>query len=222
MRGSRSYSTRRPPATTDEHEESSRQGAVGHIAEHPPDREIVERVLAGETQVFGTLVDRYQDRMFRYARHMGCDPDQAGDAVQDSMVRAFRHLARCGDPDRFAGWLFRIVSNTCKSHILKAGRNRSQSLDEFAAVVPSDRVGPVEASEASEAQRRIRAALQALPHDQREALVLRYLEERSVGEIEALTGLSSSAVKMRLKRGRDALREPLASLNPGEGGDPNG
>ena len=160
--------------------------------------------------------------MFRYARHMGCDRDQAADAVQDSMVRAFRHLGRCGNPDRFAGWLFRIVSNTCKSHLRRAGRNRPHPLDDFAATLPAKETGPVETLEASEVRRTVRAALHALPHDQREALVLRYLEGRSIGEIQALTGLSSSAVKMRLKRGRDALRDPLRTLNPSEPGDRDG
>jgi len=203
------------------HKGSSRSEDVDENVDDPTDATIVEQVLAGERMAFGLLVDRYQDRMFRYARHMGCDADQAGDAVQDSMVRAFRHLARCGDPDRFAGWLFRIVSNTCKSHLRRAGRNRPQPLDDFAATVPSEATGPDEALEAAEVRGRVRRALLELPHDQREALVLRYLEGRSVGEIEDITGLSTSAVKMRLKRGRDSLQGPLSSMNPNRRGHQN-
>jgi RNA polymerase sigma-70 factor (ECF subfamily) len=59
---------------------------------------------------------------------------------------------------------------------------------------------------------RVREALDAIPDDQREALILMYLQGYSVGEIAALAGTSASAVKMRLKRGREALKSRLATL----------
>ena len=69
----------------------------------PSDGALVQRALAGDRQAFGLLVERHQDRMLAYVRYMGFDETEACDLAQDAFVRAFRHLRRCGDPDRFSG-----------------------------------------------------------------------------------------------------------------------
>ncbi len=160
---------------------------------------------------FGALVERHQNRMMAYAVHMGCDPDQAADVVQDGLIRAYRHLARCGDPTRFAGWLFRIVVNVCRSR-LKAGRCDDVDLGELAPLVPCGSPGPVRNAEISATRDRVIEALRKLPLHQREALVLKYVEGQSLKEMQRLTGASQSALKMRLKRGREALKDELADL----------
>ncbi|MEX2465317.1 MAG: sigma-70 family RNA polymerase sigma factor [Gemmatimonadota bacterium] len=176
------------------------------------DAVVVSQVLAGDQEAFGTLVDRHQDKMVAYARHMGFGPEEAKDIVQDGFVRAFRHLRRCGDPERFGGWLFRIVSNQCRTAASRTTRKRTDSLDDHALSLRSELPDPEEQMEGSWTRERIREALDTVPPDQREAVVLMYLEGYSVAEIEELTGASSSAVKMRLKRGRDALERVLAPL----------
>lgn len=178
----------------------------------PSDGALVARVLAGERQAFGLLVERHQDRMVRYVRHMGFGDGDAPDLVQDAFVRAFRHLRRCGDPDRFAGWLFRIVVNVCRTAGARRSRRPMAPLDDVKSTLQSDQPTPEERAEMASTRELVRAALDAVPDDQREALVLMYLEGYSVSEIEELTGASASAVKMRLKRGRDALREQLEPL----------
>ena len=87
------------------------------------DGALVARTLAGERQAFGMLVTRHQDRMLAYARYMGFEDAQARDLVQDAFVRAYRHLRRCGDPERFSGWLFKILSNLCRTAGSKARAN---------------------------------------------------------------------------------------------------
>jgi len=176
------------------------------------DAVVVSRVLSGDREAFGTLVDRYQDRLIAYVRHMGFGSDEAMDIVQDGFVRAFQHLRRCGDPERFGGWLFRIVSNLCRTAATRRSRRNAEPLDGHGRHLRSELPNPEERMEGSWTRERIRDALQEVPPDQREALVLMYLEGYSVAEIEELTGASSSAVKMRLKRGRDALERVLAPL----------
>jgi len=178
----------------------------------PSDGALVARVLAGERQAFGLLVERHQDRMIRYVRHMGFGEGDAPDLVQDAFVRAFRHLRRCGDPDRFSGWLFRIVTNVCRTAGARRSRRSTEPLEELRNTFPSDMPGPDAQAEARSTRELVRAALDTVPDDQREALVLMYLEGYSVSEIEELTGASGSAIKMRLKRGRDALRDQLEPL----------
>lgn len=178
----------------------------------PSDGALVARVLEGDRQAFGLLVDRHQDRMIRYVRHMGFGEGEAPDLVQDSFVRAYRHLRRCGDPERFAGWLFKIVSNVCKTAGARRSRRQTASLEDVRNTLAFDGPSPEAQAEARSTREQVRAALDGVPEDQREALVLLYLEGYSVSEIEELTGVSRSAVKMRLKRGRDALRERLGPL----------
>ncbi len=177
-----------------------------------PDAALVARVLSGDTSAFGTLVDRYQDQMLAYALHMGFAEAEALDVVQEALIRAYRHLKRCKDPDRFAGWLFKIVSNVCKTHATRSAKRRTEPLESMSASLPLNAPGPDEAAEAESTRRFVRRALDSVPHEMKEALVLMYLHGRSVTEISEITGASPSAVKMRLKRGREALRDELAPM----------
>ena len=177
-----------------------------------PDAQLIAQVLAGDNGSFGHLVERYQDQMLAYAVYMGFSEAEALDVVQESLVRAYRHLKRCGDRERFDGWLFKIVSNVCKTYLTRAARRRTEPIETLGASIESTDPGPDEAAEAAWTRRQVRRALDTLPHDQREALVLMYLQGHSVSEICDVTGASASAVKMRLKRGREALRNELEPL----------
>ncbi|HXF96063.1 MAG TPA: RNA polymerase sigma factor [Gemmatimonadales bacterium] len=175
------------------------------MADPATDAEIIEQVLDGDVEAFGVLVDRYQDEFAAYARYMTGSEDEAADVIQESLVRAYRGLRRCRDPANFKGWLFRIVSNQCKTHVTRH-RRRAQLLAQ-AAPEPAPSEQPDEAVQEADLRRQVHEALQELPAEQREALVLRYVQGLSVGEMAKLLGASISAVKMRLLRARSALRE---------------
>jgi RNA polymerase sigma-70 factor, ECF subfamily len=179
----------------------------------PSDAAIISRVLDGDTEAFGLLVDRYESDLAKYARWALGNEDEAADAVQDALVRAYRSLHRCTDPTRFQGWLFRIVSNRCKT-MLARQRRRTERIDDLPADPPLEDGGPGEDAEREERRERLRRALEELSPDHREALVLRYVNEMGVPAIAEALDLSVSAVKMRLHRGREALRAVLQ----GEGG----
>jgi RNA polymerase sigma-70 factor (ECF subfamily) len=174
------------------------------------DKELVERARAGNRGAFGTLVERYQDPLFRYARHMGFGEADARDILQDAFVRAFRHLERCGDPDRFDGWLFKITANLCRTAASKGANREEHGLDEVMLLETDP--DPAEVAEAASRRRRIKAALEDLPADQREATVLFYIQGYGVREIAELADASQSAIKMRLKRARESLKAALGPL----------
>jgi RNA polymerase sigma-70 factor (ECF subfamily) len=176
------------------------------------DAALVARVRSGNHQAFGVLVERYQNRMLAYVRHMGFSEPEALDVVQDGFVRAYRHLGRCGDPERFDGWLFRIVSNVCRTAGSRRAKRAAEPLEAHQSRLISEAPSPDEQAEACRLREVVKAALDTVPPDQREALVLMYTEGYSVDEIADMTGASRSAVKMRLKRGRDALKVELAPL----------
>ncbi|GIW51350.1 MAG: ECF RNA polymerase sigma-E factor [Gemmatimonadales bacterium] len=177
---------------------------------NPSDREVIERVLEGDTEAFGLLVDRYQDSLAAYAKYMTGNLDEAEDIVQESFVRAFKALRKCKDRDRFSGWLFRIVSNQCKTHLARRKRRKEEPL--ASAAQQADLGRAEQQAEAEELRRKVHEALQRIPADQREALVLRYVHGMSLAEMTELLATTVPALKMRLLRGRQNLRSILAEM----------
>jgi RNA polymerase sigma-70 factor (ECF subfamily) len=176
------------------------------------DAVIVSRVLRGDVEAYGVLVGRYRDRYARYALHMLGNREDAEEALQDAFTRAYRSLARCEDPERFGAWLFRILINRCRTLGARRGR-RAQTF-----VV--DEVAILEAAEDHPADRtawreEIDRALDRLRADQREAFVLKYVEEMGYDEMSELTGVGVSALKMRVMRACERLRELLSEVHSG-------
>jgi RNA polymerase sigma-70 factor (ECF subfamily) len=169
------------------------------------DDEIVARVLAGDAQAFRPLVERHYPRALRYAMRMLGDRADAEDALQDAFARAYRSLSRYEARDRFGSWLLSIVVNRCRT----SGRRRDRRERTF---VPYDVMDDFEAgSEDGSAASRVEVqrALALLDEDEREALLLKYLDEHTYEEIAVLTGAGVSALKMRVKRARERLQALL-------------
>lgn len=171
------------------------------------DGDIVRRVLAGDGEAYALLVARYRPRLARYAVHMLGEREEAEEALQDAFVRAWRGLGRCRHPDRFDAWLFRILANRCRT---RGGRRRRYQAtfvrQEHATTSAEVEPAAVHAAEWSDVVHR---ALSALDSDQREAFLLKYVDELSYDEMETLTGVGVSALKMRVKRAADRLRTLL-------------
>jgi RNA polymerase sigma-70 factor (ECF subfamily) len=173
------------------------------------DAAIVERVLAGDTDAYALLVSRYRDRYARFAVHMLGNREDAEEALQDSFIRAYRSLGRCEDPEKFGSWLMQILINRCRTH---GGRRRRRE-----RTFVSDDIAMLNASEMHPADQRawrgeIERAVGQLDPLQREAFLLKHVEERSYEEIAELTGVGISALKMRVKRACDRLRELLQEV----------
>ncbi len=168
---------------------------------------LVRRVLKGDATAYAGLVARYRDRLGRYAVRMLGNHADAEEALQDTFVRGFRSLARCDDPERFGPWIFGILVNRCRTHgAQRARRERMMIHDESAMAVAS-----VAHTEDQDAWREeIARALEQLPTDQREAFLLKHVEELSYDEMHRVTGASVSALKMRVLRAREELRRLLA------------
>jgi RNA polymerase sigma-70 factor, ECF subfamily len=170
------------------------------------DAEIVLRVLQGDRESFSILVRRYQSGLFHFALGMVGSADTAADIVQDSLIKAFASLDRCREPHRFGAWVHRIVRNRCLDHLKRMRVRRTIDLDgEFRSAEDAEsRVlnGELRSS--------LFAALDSLPGPQREAFLLKHLEDRSYEEMAEMAGASISALKMRVKRAREALQGLLA------------
>lgn len=173
------------------------------------DRQLVGAVLDGDRQAFRLLVERHEDVLFRRALAIVGDPDVAADAVQDAFIQAYERLARCSDPDRFGGWVYRMLRNRCLDE-LRAARRRNRPLTDAQAVRSND--DPEADLERGGLRQAIRAALAALSPGHREAFVMKHVDGLSYDEMQAATGVARSALKMRVKRAREALETTLHPL----------
>jgi RNA polymerase sigma-70 factor (ECF subfamily) len=176
------------------------------------DAALVRRVLEGDTAAYAALVSRYRDRLGRYAVRMLGNVADAEEAVQDAFVRGYRSLARCVPAEQFGPWLFAILVNRCRTLGAQRARRERTVVAEEAVV----RRASVEHTAANDAWRdAIAWALRQLTDEQREAFVLKYVEELSYEEMSELTGVGVSALKMRVARARDELRRLLSEEQHG-------
>jgi RNA polymerase sigma-70 factor (ECF subfamily) len=169
------------------------------------DELLVRRVLAGETHVYEELVERYRTRLGRYAVRMLGNAADAEDALQDTFVRAYRSLARC-KADRFRYWVFGILINRCRTYAAQRTRRQNVVTSHDFLVASAATVDP---GENDVWRLAIAWAMEQLPDEQREAFLLKHVEDLSYEEMQALTGASVPALKMRVLRAREALRRLL-------------
>lgn len=176
------------------------------------DASIVSRVLEGDREAFRTLVDRHYERCVRIAMHILGNREDAEDAVQDTFLRAYRHLARYEERERFAAWLLRILTNQCRTQLARRRTEAARSApgDFDAAALPLDEPPP---SERAGLREELRRALAHLPAEQREAVVLRFAEDLTYDEMAAITGAGVSALKMRVQRACARMRALLLEVH---------
>jgi RNA polymerase sigma-70 factor (ECF subfamily) len=163
------------------------------------------RARNGEARAFAELVEHFHSRCMRYARYMLGDEEDAEEAVQDTFVRVYDHLGQFRPDARFEPWLFRILANRCRT--VRARRRRRESLvvtGEIPAVSSAAAPEPPE-----DWMEEVEAALDGLPTEQREAFLLRHVEDLSYEDMSGITGVRLSALRMRVKRACDALRVRL-------------
>lgn len=173
------------------------------------DAAIVERVLAGDGDAYALLVARYRDRYARYAIHMLGSREDAEEALQDAFVRGYRSLARCEEPEKFGSWLMQILINRCRTAGGRRGRRERTFVSDDIALMSAATGHPAEQRAWRE---EIQRALEHLDPLQREAFLLKHVEDRSYEEMAELTGVGVSALKMRVKRACDRLRELLQEV----------
>lgn len=170
------------------------------------DRELVAAVLDGERGAYRLLVERHEASLYRRACAILRDPEQAADAVQDAFLRAYERLDDCSDPDRFGGWVYRMLRNRCFDE-LRSPRRRARPLTAAAGAASGD--DPAADLERGDIRRAVAAALESLTPPLREAFVLKHVDGLSYEEMQEVTGAARSALKMRVKRAREELERLL-------------
>ncbi|HEX6535167.1 MAG TPA: RNA polymerase sigma factor [Gemmatimonadaceae bacterium] len=174
------------------------------------DAEIVDAVLDGDADAYAILFARYRDAYTRYAIRLLGSRDDAEEALLAAFLRAYRALGQCRDPARFGAWLRRIVMNECRTRATRRGRRERYFVRDAEAL---DAVLAPDPREDGALREEIQLALDRLDVAHREAFLLKHVEELSYEEMAALTGAGVSALKMRVKRACDRLRELLEEVH---------
>jgi RNA polymerase sigma-70 factor (ECF subfamily) len=138
----------------------------------------------------------------------------ADDVLQSAFMRAFRNLRSCRDRERFGGWLYQIVVNECRTFATRRKRREQRFLSATTEIERAVAPGSDETPD-RDVGGHIERALSMLPEDQREAFLLKHVEELTYEEISEMTGASVSALKMRVKRAADSLRDLLDGVYHG-------
>jgi RNA polymerase sigma-70 factor (ECF subfamily) len=173
------------------------------------DPAVAIRAKRGEEQAFIEIVEFYYPRCLRFARNMlGSDQD-AEEAVQDTFVRVHDSFPRFREDARFEPWLFRILANRCRTSLARSRRHRA--LIEYGEV-PLSAAAAEEGDFGADWAEEVRVVLESLPTEQREAFLLRHVEDLSYEDIAAMTGVGLSALRMRVKRACDTLRSRLTKV----------
>jgi RNA polymerase sigma-70 factor, ECF subfamily len=185
-----------------------------------PDNELVRRILAGETALFEVVVHRHSQRVYRAARSILVDDDEAADVTQETFVRAYRKIGQFAGRARFSTWLTKIAVYEARARRRKRRARTMRSPD----LLSSSRRSRGEADTASDPERAVlsrevrallEAAIEALPEIYRPVFVMRQIEEMSTAETAEVLDLTPDVVKTRLRRARELLREKLrAAVGP--------
>ena len=171
------------------------------------DEACIERVKAGDTEAFGLLVERYNDRLIRMVMPLVKEKADAEDLIQEVMIKAFEHLGSFHGQCAFSTWLYRIAYNRAVSEMRRKSKYTEVSLDEN--ILPDTPDGTVPDEQHS--LEALRWSLARLGPEDQTLLSLYYGEGKSVAELGVITGLSLSNIKIRLFRLRNKLKKLMSS-----------
>lgn len=190
---------------------------------------LVERAAAGDQQAFELLVIKYQRRIERLIARMVRDADLVEDIAQETFIRAWRALHQFRGDAQFYTWLYRIAVNTAKKALLELKRHPSSMAgngvggdeeDEtsWGENEPTTLETPESELAAREVARAVNAAMDALPEDLRQAVILREIEGLSYEEIAEAMDCPIGTVRSRIFRAREAISARVRPMLEHQGG----
>jgi RNA polymerase sigma-70 factor (ECF subfamily) len=181
------------------------------------DRADMEKLQGGHDAALNDLMERHATPVFHFLCRMTGNEDVANDLAQETFVRVFKSRRSYRSGERFSTWLFTIAANLARNHFRWRSRHPNVSMDAespeteqtLGSTLPSKSPAPNESALAGERAAAVRQAVQKLPDDLREAIVLCEWEERSVAEAATILEATPKAVESSLYRARQLLRERL-------------
>lgn len=171
-----------------------------------PDPQLIAAARSGDLGAFETLVRRYQAAVYRFVLHLTADPHVSEDVTQETFVKAFRFLRRYRGDARFTTWLLAIARNCVQDEYRRAGRRgrlTARLEERDVTYQPLEGISQVE----------VRDALQTLPHELLEPIVMIDIFGLSYAEAAGAIGAPEGTIKSRVHRARERLASLLGPLD---------
>ena len=190
-------------------------------------REFLLRARAGEAEAFCRLTEPLQSRLLRQAAALSGDVSAAEDLVAETLVEAWKSLARYDESCRFSTWLYAILLHRYQKSLRRA-RSRPVALawlsaferDQLTAAqdnVPSPEPSPADDAARNENLAHLRACIARLPEKHRRIILLRFFEDASLPDMARVLGCPVGTVKSRLHHALEKLRKIKMNLHPMRG-----
>ncbi|HBH81876.1 MAG TPA: RNA polymerase sigma factor SigW [Nitrospira sp.] len=183
------------------------------------DAQLVARSLTQDHEAFGQLIDRHAAKIVNLAYRMVGNRAEAEDLAQEAFLTAFKALSTFRADSKFSTWLYRIATNKCKDwlRVKRPGMGQQDvDIDETLDIHIAEEQTPERLLSQQQVAQELEQAIQRLPPLYREAFVLKHIEGLSYEEMEAILGVNSDTLKMRVYKGRLQLSRELVSLNPAQ------
>lgn len=180
------------------------------------DDEIISRVLKGEKNLYGLIVRRYNQRLYRVAMSIVNDDSEVEDVMQVAYINAYENLEKFEFRSAFSTWLTRILLNECLLRVRK--KKNSVPLTDDMTINPGNRQNtyepetPVSYALQSELKTILEKAIQQLPEKYRTVFIMREIEGLNVAETQECLDITEANVKVRLNRARSLLKEILSTF----------
>jgi RNA polymerase sigma-70 factor, ECF subfamily len=186
----------------------ARDEAIGELRVPSASRtDLVLRARSGDPEAFETLIRAAGDHLLAVARKILRDPDAAEDALQQAVIRAWRRLPQLRDPDKFDGWLYRILVMACYAEANRSRRFRSQVQNVSPAAVGRDIAATLADNEA------LSQAFLELTPAHRAVVVLHHVAGLPLVEVARIIGVSHGTARSRLHYALRSLRSALEALD---------
>lgn len=186
---------------------------------HEQDKETIRRILAGEKHLFHELIRPCERSIYFLLFSLLKNEADAEDAAQETVIKVYTNLHLFRGDAQFRTWVLSIARNEGLGRLRKLNTRKEDSLDAETdeqtgdytpAILTSWREIPAEELERKELGEILRAAIERLPENYRNVVVLRDIEEMDIRETAAALGISEGSVKVRLHRARAMLQKELA------------
>ena len=174
------------------------------------DELLLKRARDGDPEAFEKLMADLEPLVWRVCWHYTGNREDAADCGQESMIKIWRSLSQYRGECAFETWVYRIAASCSLDFLRKKKRERAESIEpmrEQGFDPPDESPGTEDQVVAADRHARIRAAIVALPEEQRDALMLTQLEGKSYEAAARLLGTNEGTIKSRVNRARSRLKE---------------
>jgi len=170
------------------------------------DEQVIEQIVQNQnSQMVGVLYDRYVSKVYRKCISFVKEDDIAENLTHDIFIKVYLNLASFKGKSKFSTWLYSITYNFCIDYLRKSKKMQTYSIEDQREAVSDMEVETLDDIKHIEAAR-LKVLLEKVKPDEKMILLLKYRDDKSIKDIQKIFNISESAVKMRIKRAKEKVR----------------